>query len=107
MRAVEAMIVWTPNREPFKELPTVGTIAVTTIPEAPELKTHPMSVGACDLIWRETDDSGRRELMQWYFTDLIHRDFLKEKVVRKALSAIEDFARYPFSAAKPDPNDDN
>jgi len=99
------MIVWTPNRDPFKDQPTAGGVVVTTIPEPSELKAHPMSAGACDLSWREADDNGRRALMQRYFTQMVHRDGLKEEAVRAALSVIEDFRGYSFSAAEPDPED--
>lgn len=101
MRAEDAMIVWTPNRELYDGMPNQGGIAVTTIPEPSELKAHPMSVGACDHNWRETNDSGRRELMQRYFTSMIHRDNMDEDKVRKALSEIEDFRGYYFSSDEP------
>ncbi len=101
MRARDAMIVWTPNKELYDNLPNKGQIAVTTIPEPNELKAHPMSVGACDHDWRETDDAGRRELMQRYFTSMIHRDNMDEDSVRNALSEIEDFQGHYFSSDEP------
>lgn len=101
MRAIDAMIVWTPNRDLWLGRPATGEIAVTTIPEHPSLKRHPMSVGACDLNWRETDDEGRRELMQKYFTQMIHRDHLDETAVRSAIAEIDEFKKINFSAEKP------
>jgi hypothetical protein len=100
----DAMIVWTPNRDIWKDSPTSGQIAVTTIPEAPALNAHPMSTGACDHNWSETDDAGRHELLQRYFTQMIHRDRLDEAVVRRALSVIDDVNPNRLSAERPDPN---
>ena len=107
MLAKDAMIVWTPNRDMWLGRPTTGQIVVTTIPEATALKAHPMSVGACDLSWNETDDPGRRKLLQKYFTEIIHRDGLHEKTVREALSAVEDINPDHLSADKPAPNDES
>lgn len=102
----DAMIVWTPDRDMWQGRPTSGQIAVTTIPEAPPLKAHPMSVGACDLSWREADDAGRRKLLQRYFTQIVHRDGLDQNRAREALSVIEDINPVHLSAEKPDPDDD-
>lgn len=98
MRAIDAMIVWTPNKEPWTQYPSIGKVAVTTIPEPPELKRYPLSVGACDLDWRETDDLGRRNLMQKYFTQMIHEDGIDESVARAAIAMIDDFSGVYFSA---------
>ena len=107
MRAIEAIIVWTPNREPFNDLLTTGQVEVATIPEPRSMKSHPFSVGACDLNWRDTDEQGRRELMQRYFTQMIHRDHIDEQTARKAVDAIDDFRGYHFSAERPGPTDDS
>lgn len=48
MKAIDAMVVWTPNRDPFGQFPFKGLVAVTTIPEKAILKNHPKSMGACD-----------------------------------------------------------
>jgi hypothetical protein len=45
MRAIEAIIVWKPDREPFNDLPTAGQVEVATIPEPRSMKSHPFSVG--------------------------------------------------------------
>jgi hypothetical protein len=78
----------------------------TTLPEHPSLKKHPMSVGACDLDWREETDAGRLVLMQRYFTQMVHRDFLEESVVRAALDNIDEFKGYPFSSDPPQQDDE-
>ncbi|MBB3993297.1 hypothetical protein GGR95_000925 [Sulfitobacter undariae] len=101
MRALDALILWTPNREPFQEMPFAGTVSITTIPEADELKAHPMSVGACDLSWRETDDSGRQDLMQRYFTQMLHRDNINEDKIYQAISSIDEFDGEHFSTDVP------
>lgn len=106
MRAADTMIVWTPNRDGWADRPTGGKIEVTTIPEPPAFREHPMSVGACDHDWRETDDAGRLALMQRYFSQMIHRDGLDEQTVRAALSQVDEFKNYPFSNEKlPDEDD--
>jgi hypothetical protein len=107
MRLEETMIVWTPDRDDWKARPTTGGLAVTTIPQAEGLRAHPMSVGACDHNWRETDYAGRRQLLQRYFTQIVHRDKLDERRVREALSVIEDINPNHLSADKPDPDDDS
>lgn len=100
MKAIEAMIVWTPNREPYRKTPMRGKIAVTKIPESAEIREYPMSVGACDLSWQEADDEGRIIMMQRYFTEMIHRDFLDEDEVYSALSEIDEFRGMRFSNEK-------
>ncbi len=81
-------------------------LEVTTIPEPPALRNHPMSAGACDHDWHETDDAGRLRLMQRYFTYMIHRDGIPEEAARAALSRIDDFRGHLFSSEKPDPSED-
>jgi hypothetical protein len=103
----DAMIVWTPDRDLWKDRPTSGQIAVTSIPEAPALKAHPMSAGACDANWREADDAGRRQLLQRYFTQIVHRDGVGEKQARQALSVIEDINPEHLSADRPEPDDES
>jgi hypothetical protein len=103
----DAMIVWTPNRDMWEGSPTAGQIAVTTIPEAPALKAHPMSAGACDLNWRKGDGAERRKLLQQYFTQIVHRDKLDEETVRQALSVIADTNVNQLSAEAPDPDDES
>jgi hypothetical protein len=102
----DAMIVWTPDRDMWKGRPTSGQIAVTSIPEAPPLKVHPMSAGACDHDWQETDDAGRRKLLQRYFTQIIHADGIDENRAREALSVIEDINPAHLSVDKPDLDDE-
>jgi hypothetical protein len=102
----DAMIVWTPNRDGWLGRPTTGQVAVTTIPSVPSLKKHPMSAGACDHNWREADAARRRELLQRYFTQIVHRDGVNEQVARQALSVIDDINPAYLSADKPDPDDD-
>ena len=86
--------------------PTSGQIAVTPIPESPPLKVHPMSVGACDISWREADDAARRKLLQRYFTQIVHRDGIDQNRAREALSVIEGINPAHLSADKADPDDD-
>lgn len=101
MNLEEAMIVWTPARGVFETAPTAGQIAITKIPQSPHLKAHPMSAGACDRSWREATEARRRDLLQRYFTQIIHRDRLDEAVVRQALGVIEDVDSRGLSAKAP------
>ena len=102
----DAMIVWTPDRDMWKGQLRSGKIAVTKIPAAPSLADHFMSVGACDLSWREADDAGRRKRLQTYFTQIVHRDGIDENLAREALSVIEDINPVHLSSDKPDTDDD-
>lgn len=107
MKLREAMFVWTPNRDGWAHKPTAGQVAVTTIPEARALKAHPMSAGACDVDWKESDDDGRRQLLQRYFTQMVHRDGISADTARRAFSQIVDVNPQHLSDAAPDPNDDD
>jgi hypothetical protein len=105
MNLKETMLIWTPNRGEWAGRSTAGQVVATTIPEDSSLKAHPMSAGACDLSWKETDDDGRRRLLQRYFTQMVHRDGIAVDVVRTALSKIVDINPLHLSDAKPDAND--
>jgi len=102
MRAIDAMIVWTPNRGDWANRPTAGKVEVTTIPEPPALRAHPISVGACDHDWKDTDDAGRLQLAQEYFSHMIHRDGIDEATARAAFAQIEEFKNHHFSAEPPE-----
>ncbi|MGO4386743.1 hypothetical protein AB4Y85_04345 [Microvirga sp. 2YAF29] len=102
MRAIDAMIVWTPDREPCQTNSNAGKVEVATIPEPPRLKAFPMSAGACDHDWREAANQGRIALIQPYFSQMIHRDGIQEAVARAALSRIDEFRDYPFSTDEPE-----
>jgi hypothetical protein len=102
MRAIEAVIHWTPNDVTGRDHPTAGRIEVFTKPQPPERITgFEKSVGAYDRNWQETDDVGRRRLMQRYFYQMIHRDKMSEEVVRAKLKEIDDFAHIDFSLTDP------
>lgn len=45
--------------------------------------------------------------MQVYFTDMIHRYGIDEKVAREAIALIDDFAHVHFSAEKPTAEEDD
>lgn len=99
------MIVWTPNRPPFNET-TRGQVAITTIPEGPATRPHPVSVGACSSDWNEADDAGRKELMQGYVTEMLYRDNIPLTAIRKAVSEIDEYTDFPFSTDKPEDDAD-
>jgi len=100
MKALEANVFWTPNRGPYEAYPTKGTVDVTRKPEQGSVY-HPMSVGACSCDWTDTDDEGRRKLMQCFVTAMLHKDNLPLDVVRNAISQIDEYAAFPFSVEKP------
>ena len=105
MRAVDAMLVWTPDRDPWKGAATAGQVEVTTIPEKPDLRDHPMSLGACDQGWRDLDEAGRLRRLQQCFSHMINHDGIAEEVARAAMARIDDVRGYPFSSEKPEPSE--
>jgi hypothetical protein len=98
MRARDAMFVWTPDRPPFDgpNFPFKGQVAVTTIPEKPDLKLHPMSYGASNLDWREMTDFDRKQKAQALISQMIHDDKIPENRVREAFQQVEEYAAFPF-----------
>jgi hypothetical protein len=60
-----------------------------------------MSVGACSCDWTDTDDEGRRRLMQLFVIHMLHRDNLPLNVVHDAITKIAEYADFPFSTEKP------
>ncbi len=97
MNAIDAMIVWTPADD---DSPNAGRVVVTTIPEADALREYPMSVGACDHNWTETDGAGRMKLLQEYFSQMIEHG-IPEADIRVALNAIDDLNIAKLSADVP------
>lgn len=100
MKALEANVFWTPNWSCYDRYPTKGTIDLSTRPEGGSVY-HPMSVGACSCDWTDTDDQGRKRLMQLFVTQMLHRDNLPFNVVRDAITQIDEYADFPFSTEKP------
>lgn len=100
MRAIDAMFVWTPNRDIWAGRPTAGQVEVTRIPEAPALRAHPMSCGACDLDWREFDDAGRLAFARKLFAQMVLRDNIAENVVRTAFEQVDEFVGERFVASE-------
>jgi hypothetical protein len=100
MRALDAMFVWTPDREGFQTYPLRGKIDVTTIPESDDTRQHPMSFGACNDSW--DDDVGRWQMAQRLVTMLLHEDNIPEEEVRSAFMQVDEFATFPFSTEVPE-----
>src|SRR5262249_33858276 len=103
VRAIDAMFVWTPDRDRFASglYPLKGKIAATTIPESAANKQHPMSWGACNADWVDTDDAGRLRMAQRLVSELIHQDNIPEAEVRKAFAQVDEFATFPFHTLPP------
>jgi len=106
VKAIDAMLVWTSDRAPFERARSKGKVAVVTIPEPPATRELMCSVGACSLDWTEANDAGRKELMQGYVTEMIHHDNIPEAAVRQEISKIDEYSNFPFSTAKPEPEDE-
>jgi hypothetical protein len=106
MRAIDALIVWTPDREPWKGQRFAGRVAVTTIDHADDFRDYPMSVGACDFHYLETDDAGRLQLIQQVYSPMIHRDGITAEAIQSALSCIDEFRDHQFSPEMSEPPDD-
>ncbi|AZO38795.1 MAG: hypothetical protein EOS81_07160 [Mesorhizobium sp.] len=98
MLAKDALIVWTPNSDLYEGQANRGKVVVTTMPEAPASAAHPMSAGRSDHDWNEADNAGRYNLLQQYFSSMIHDDGIDEHVARQALSVIEDINTATLSA---------
>jgi hypothetical protein len=107
MRALDAMFVWTPDRDLYqtKEYPLKGKIHVTTIPESAYTRKHPMSFGACDCGWEIADN--RWQMAQRLVTTLLHEDNIPEEEVRRVFMQVEEFATFPFSAEVPEDDKGN
>ncbi|MER9763704.1 hypothetical protein [Mesorhizobium sp. M0138] len=90
MLAKDALIVWTPNSDLYEGQANRGRVVVTTMPQHPALAVHPMSAGSSNHDWNEADNAGRYNLLQEYFSTMIHDDHIDEQVARDALAAIED-----------------
>lgn len=96
MKAASVIITWTPNRAPYEKYSTRGVLEVTPFPEQ-SAQTHPMAVGACSAEWINTDDPGRRALMQSYVTVMLRQDHLSVETVREQISKIHEYRDFPFS----------
>lgn len=104
MKAASVIITWTPNRAPYEKYSTRGVLEVTPFPEQ-SAQTHPMAVGACSAEWINTDEHGRRHLMQRYVTVMLHQDHLPVEMVREQISRIDEYRNFPFSTADTQPVD--
>lgn len=102
MKAIDAIVLWTPNTELYKKSPVKGKVVVTNFPVPLNLKTHVNSIGACDANWIETDALNRLELMQKYYSSIIHDSGINADKLDEALSIIDDFRGHEFSRVKPD-----
>ncbi|WHQ72509.1 hypothetical protein [Methylorubrum extorquens] len=95
MKSSDAMIVWTPDRDPCVGL-TRGQIRVVTLPQPDSARGFYKSVGACDDGWREmTDDERVNELVELKGM-IVAEDNIPEATVHAALQAIDEYkARHP------------
>lgn len=92
----KAMIVWTPNREPWTTSNRVappGSIAVVHWPDdRGAWKRYPYSDGACGRGWDAGDDYRLQRLAE-LLEQFLHRDNMNMEHVVEALQAIEGIER--------------
>ena len=89
MNSSDAMIVWTPNREPFLETPSRGKVAVTTIPEHPATTDHTHSAGACDHDWKTITESERQERIRELARQMVEEDNIPKDEIDRELAKID------------------
>ncbi len=93
----KAMIVWTPNREPWTntaEAAAPGSIAVVEHPDDRGAWTrYPCSVGACSTDWQEGNDEYRLQELANLVGQLIGADRMNPDHVIEALRAIDGYER--------------
>lgn len=95
MKSSDAMIVWTPDREPFQGAAR-GQIRAVTIPEPAGTRKLACSVGACDDGWKEKTDAQRVDYLERLKAEIVATDGIPEPVVHDALLQIDEYrARYP------------
>ncbi|WP_192385759.1 hypothetical protein [Mesorhizobium silamurunense] len=92
----DALIVWTPNRAPFENLPTAGKIAVTTLPEPDALKAHPSSYGASDIEWTQASNAQRHKLLSEKLENIAKDDQLDPSDILDSLGGIDDIDTLVF-----------
>jgi hypothetical protein len=92
MKSEDAMVVWTPNREPFSIDATRGRVVATTIPEHPKTQRYSHSVGACDHGWREKSEAERQEALHQLANQMINEDKIAPADLDKAFSQIEGWS---------------
>jgi hypothetical protein len=105
IKAEDAMFVWTPRKKSYhtKDYPLRGRVSVTTFPENPVTRLHPMSYGACNSGWK--DRNRRWRMAQWMVTEMIHRDNIPVDEVRRAFMQTDEFSAFPFSLEAPEDDD--
>ncbi|MEM6460985.1 MAG: hypothetical protein AAF724_03630 [Pseudomonadota bacterium] len=106
MKAIDAMVVWTPNTSTNRLDPTRGNVAVVSIPEPAETANYLYSDGACVHGWKQTDDGGRMEWMQRTVSGMIHHDKIEEAAIIEAFKLVDEFNPYPFTNKPPSGNED-
>ena len=95
MTSADAMIVWTPDREPF-EGKARGQIRAVTIPEPAGTRQLACSVGACDDGWKQKTADQRVDYLERLKAEIVAQDNIAEPVVHEALRQVDEYrARYP------------
>lgn len=103
----EAMIVWTANRQPWlntRNAAPPGSIAVVHWPDDQGAWTrYPSSTGACDLDWRQGDDSYRFQRLANLIEQFSTLDNMNMEHVAEALKAIDGIAEIRNFKPQPRP----
>lgn len=102
MKAIDAIVLWTPDTDLYKRSPLKGKVVVSSFPIPSNMQAHVNSIGACDANWIEVDALNRLELMQNHYSSIIHNGGINPDILEDALSIIVDFQGHEFSRVKPD-----
>ncbi|MEJ5084144.1 hypothetical protein [Brucella pseudogrignonensis] len=90
MKSVNAMITWTPDREPFLENGTRGRVEVIHHNVEHDDKNITHSVGSCDAGWEELGVAGREAKINEIYKQMVEEDNINPAYAKKQLSRIED-----------------
>lgn len=90
MQSIEAMITWTPNREPFENNPTRGQVMVIrhNVDNDDNNITH--SVGACDHDWIDIGVQGRQERVENIYRQMVNEDNIDPDHAKQQINQMED-----------------
>ena len=96
MKSVEAMVLWTPDREPFLQARSRGQIAVVTIPEPSSTQEYMCSTGASDEGWSQKNDMQRVNDLEKLRDMIVKDDNIPYATVHAAMQVVDEYkARNP------------
>ncbi|MEN5278172.1 hypothetical protein ABE527_14625 [Brucella sp. TWI432] len=90
MKSIDAMITWTPNRDPFLQNPTCGQVRVIHHNVEPDNNDIPCSVGACNAGWKEMSVEDRQTEINEIYRRMVEEDNIDPAYAKKQIGRIED-----------------